>query len=551
MNRKLFSKAMSLSLVLTLVCSMLPVQDVYAAQTGAGQTDTEQYSTQEEDEAVEIEYVEINTVEDFFAFADNCYVDAWSANKRITLMADLNLNGTDFPMIPVFAGIFDGNGHTISGFHYDASGYIVGLFRYIQKEGVVENLELRGTVTGIDEEECIGSLCGVNYGTIKNCSFQGNVSGRDTIGGLVGINESTGAITNCNVSGRVTGYYDTGGIAGKNHGIIDFCTNRAGINDNSAWVEEDDDMGVGLFLSINITDSEAELYSGVDTGGVAGYSDGMISRCNNYGIIGYEHTGYNIGGIAGRQAGVVSLCTNSGTVYGRKDVGGIVGQMEPYIEVDEAESLRNAVNKLHDLIDQTIDDMQAGKNAIKTDFDSLSMYGDAALASGDALAGQMTDFIDGNIDQAQAIVSRLEHITDQIPDIMNHVSNAGNECSDLNDVMKRLVEDLDVMGKVDNDVYDETEYSRVTLLSTVGGKLRCDKSNPGENETVTITVVPDDGYGLKDTLRIADANGKAVSFAAAGDHKFTFTMPKRNVKVSAEFIYTGVSATAADGNGNR
>ena len=164
---------------------------------------------------------------------------------------------------------------------------------------------------GIDEKECIGSLCGVNYGTIKNCSFQGNVSGRDTVGGLAGINESTGTISDCTVSGRVTGYYDTGGVAGKNHGVINFCTNHAGINDNSAWVEEDDDMGVGIFLSINVSESETELYSGVDAGGIAGYSDGIISRCSNYGIVGYEHTGYNVGGIAGRQAGVISLCTNA------------------------------------------------------------------------------------------------------------------------------------------------------------------------------------------------------------------------------------------------
>jgi len=548
MNKKYFSKAMSLGLAFTLVCSMLPVQDIYAAQPDAGETSAEEPDAEQdekEDEAAQTEYIEIDTVGEFLEFADHCYIDSWSANKRITLNADLDLSGTDFPMIPVFAGEFDGNGHTISGFKYDESGYIVGLFRYIQAEGIVENLELRGSVAGIDEKECIGSLCGVNYGTIRNCSFQGNVSGRNTVGGLVGINESTGTVADCTVSGRVTGYYDTGGIAGKNHGVINFCTNRAGINDNSAWVEEDDEMGVGIFLSINVSGSDTELYSGVDAGGIAGYSDGVLSRCNNQGIIGYEHTGYNVGGIAGRQAGIISLCTNNGTVYGRKDVGGIVGQMEPYIEVDEAESLRNAVNKLHDLIDDTIDDMQAGKNAIKTDFDSLSTYGDAALESGDALAGQMTDFVDDNIGQTQAVVERMEHITKQLPDIMNHVTNAGNEFSNLNDTLKKLVEDLDVLEKVDDGAYDETENNRITLLSTVGGKLRCDKSAPKENETVTITVVPDEGYGLKDAVRITDANGKAVSFTNGGDNKYTFAMPKRNVKVSAEFVYAGTSPTAA------
>ena len=36
--------------------------------------------------------------------------------------------------------------------------------------------------------------------------------------------------------------------------------------------------------------------------------------------------------------------------------------MEPYIEVDAAESIRDAVNKLHDLVQQTLDDMEEGTN---------------------------------------------------------------------------------------------------------------------------------------------------------------------------------------------
>ena len=159
-------------------------------------------------------------------------------------------------------------------------------------------------------------------------------------------------------------------------------------------MEEDDEMGVGIFLSINISDSETEMFSGVDAGGIAGYSDGLITRCINYGRVGYEHTGYNIGGIAGRQSGIVSFCTNDGAVYGRKDVGGIVGQMEPFIEVDEATSLRSAVDKLHELIEKTIDDMENAKNAVKEDFDKLADYSDGAADAGDALAEQIADFVD-------------------------------------------------------------------------------------------------------------------------------------------------------------
>ena len=519
-----------------------------AAQIKDTKADASQIEDTELDTS-QMEEIKIYTAEDFLDFASQCYVDSWSLNKYITLQSDISLLGVEFEMIPVFAGVFDGCNHTISGFDYTGDGYVAGLFRYIEKEGVVKNLKLRGNITAANEKECIGSICGVNYGTIKNCSFQGNVSGRESVGGIVGTNESSGTVTGCSTSGRITGYYTTGGIAGKNHGVLTYCTNRAGINDDSDWVEEDDEMGSGLPFGIGNSDSETELYSGVDTGGVTGYSDGMIARCTNYGKVGYEHTGYNIGGIAGRQAGVVSLCTNNGTVYGRKDVGGIVGQMEPFIEIDEAESLRNAVNKLHDLIDKTIDDLQAGKDVIKTDFDHLTTFGDGALESGDALVDEMSDFVDENIDQTQVIVERMEHVMDQLPDILNNVSDAGDAFSRFNDVVKQLSEDLDIAGKLDGGTYNETDYNRITLLSTVGGTLECNSSNPSEGETVTITVVPDNGYALKDGVKAVDANNKAISVSSAGNNKYTLKMPKENVKVMASFTHIGTFLVKSNAGG--
>lgn len=577
MRKGYFFKTVSFGLALSLVCSLFPVQPLRAQEAvnspkkaaeaqriekenirkdtkpdAAQMKDTKADASQIEDtelDTSQMEEIKIYTAEDFLDFASQCYVDSWSLNKYITLQSDISLLGVEFEMIPVFAGVFDGCNHTISGFDYTGDGYVAGLFRYIEKEGVVKNLKLRGNITAANEKECIGSICGVNYGTIKNCSFQGNVSGRESVGGIVGTNESSGTVTGCSTSGRITGYYTTGGIAGKNHGVLTYCTNRAGINDDSDWVEEDDEMGSGLPFGIGSSDSETELYSGVDTGGVTGYSDGMIARCANYGKVGYEHTGYNIGGIAGRQAGVVSLCTNNGTVYGRKDVGGIVGQMEPFIEIDEAESLRNAVNKLHDLIDKTIDDLQAGKDVIKTDFDHLTTFGDGALESGDALVDEMSDFVDENIDQTQVIVERMEHVMDQLPDILNNVSDAGDAFSRFNDVVKQLSEDLDIAGKLDGGTYNETDYNRITLLSTVGGTLECNSSNPSEGETVTITVVPDNGYALKDGVKAVDANNKAISVSSAGNNKYTLKMPKENVKVMASFTHIGTFLVKSNAGG--
>lgn len=526
-NKKLLLKAISLGMALTLICSMFPVRELRA----------EEKTAIEEPEEQEKEIIEIRNTKDFLTFAENCYIDEWSSNKRVLLQEDIDLTDTDFGTVPVFAGVFDGQGHTISGFCYSGDGYVAGLFRYIEKGGVVENLTLKGEVTATQEKECIGGLCGVNYGTIYNCSFRGNVSGRNTVGGLVGVNEGNGMIQSSTAGGRVTGYYSTGGIVGKNHGTVTRCTNHACINNDTQWVEEDDEMGVGIFLSISLGESETELFSGVDTGGIAGHSDGTITGCVNYGRVGYEHTGYNIGGIAGRQSGVLSACTNHGVVYGRKDVGGIVGQMEPYIEIDEATSLLHAVNRLHDLMEKTLDDMQEGKNIIKGDLDGLVSYSEGAVDAGDALAGQMTDFVNDNMDQAQAVTERMEHIMEMLPDVFDDVYAAEDSFYGVNRELYVLADRLKDAGEISGE-YVETDYNRLTLLSTVGGNILSLQHYPAEGDSVRLLAEPDRDYGL-DRIRVVDAEGGNISVQQEDENSYTFLMPAANVRVEAYFSYQG------------
>lgn len=536
------SRLLALTLALTMTVSMIPIHNVRAAeqtQESAVSDHTEDTETQD----IKYERIDISTPQEFVDFASKCYIDSWSKNKYVSLKSDIDLSGTEINIIPVFNGVFDGVGHTISGFDYLGDGYVIGLFRYVERDGIIQNLTLKGTIESENEKECIGSICGINHGTIRNCTFQGTVNGRDTVGGIAGINESTGTIAGCSVKGRITGYYSTGGIVGINHGALNYCTNRAGINDDSAWVELDDEMGTGMGILESLTaNDDNELYSGVDTGGIAGFSDGVISRCTNSGTVGYEHTGYNIGGIAGRQSGVVSLSTNNGIVYGRKDIGGIVGQMEPFIEIDEAESLRNAINKLHDIIEKTIDDMDATSDGLKGDVDKMQSYADSAIDSGDALVTQITDFVDENVDEVNSVSARMEHIIDMLPDVLDHVSAAGDSMSGLNDVAKQLSEDLEILDKLDDSSYDETDYNRISLLSTVGGTLTADSTNPAEKDTVTITVTPNDGYKLKEgSLTVTDAGGKKISTipVSGKSDQYIFTMPKKNVKVTAQFVYKG------------
>ena len=64
---------------------------------------------------VEKEPVVISTPEELLALAEACRLDTYSEALTVTLAADIDLSGMDVAPIPVFAGIFDGGGHCITG----------------------------------------------------------------------------------------------------------------------------------------------------------------------------------------------------------------------------------------------------------------------------------------------------------------------------------------------------------------------------------------------------------------------------------------------------
>ena len=541
-SKLFFTKLCAYSLAIVMAGTLVPAYPVIAKTQ-------EESDKQDETQEQAVETIEIATAQDLEELAKNCHIDEWSKNKIVSLTADIDLSGSEFLNIPVFSGTFNGNGHTISNYRYNGDGYVTGFFRYIEETGIVENLSITGNVTSSDEKQCIGAICGMNKGTIRNCTFQGLVEGKHETGGIVGINEGTGLIQCCTMKGTVTGYYYTGGIAGKNFGTVDNCSNYANINNNSQWVEEDDEISVDILQNIRENETDVKLASGVDTGGIVGFSKGVIMRSTNTGKVGYEHTGYNIGGIVGRQSGIVALCTNHGSVYGRKDIGGIVGQMEPYIEIDEAESIRESVNKLHDLIQKTLDDMQEGTNVIQNDVDVLKNYSDAVIDQSDTLTNRISNFTDSNVDQVNNLTDRMENVLDMIPNIMNNTDAAGNSLKDLNNALKKLNEDLNISDKMSSTEYDETDYRRLSIATSVGGNAGADNLNPEEGTVVTITANPENGYELNG-LSVTDSNGKSITTTQTGSRTYTFTMPKENVLVSVVYRYIGAFLAKSNEGGN-
>ena len=302
--------------------------------------------------------VHITTVDELLQLAKDCSLDTYSTHRTVLLDADLDLVGQGFAGIPIFNGTFDGQGHTISNLNLVQDGSVVGFFRYLESDAVVQNLTLQGRAMPVGSRRTIGSVAGSNAGTVKNCSFVGVSSGVSMVGGIAGQNLSGGVVDGCTVTGSVYGAHFVGGIAGDNHGVIANCVNKASVNTK---VEQNEiDISSLTLKDLIGTENVADI---TDIGGVAGSSAGVVKNCQNLGTVGYQHMGYNVGGIVGSQTGYVTACTNYGTVYARKEAGGIVGQMEPNsileYEKDTLQILGEQLEELQTLVDHACDDANA------------------------------------------------------------------------------------------------------------------------------------------------------------------------------------------------
>lgn len=395
--------------------------------------------------------IAISTVEEFAAFSRSCSLDSWSRGKTFALTADLNLAGADFAPIPTFGGVFLGQGHIISGLRLTAAGSNQGLFRWIQSGAAVQDLNVRGTVAPSGSRSNVGGIAGVNSGTIQNCSFLGSVRGRSAVGGIVGYNSESGQVIACTAAGSVGGESATGGIAGRNLGLLLKCGNSAGVNLTEIESQPNlPDMDAGAVLEgRTAADGEAGglLNSCSDTGGIAGYSGGVIQSCSNSGAVGYPHVGYNTGGIAGRQNGYLSGCVNSGVILGRKDVGGIVGQAEPYLAVnpgrDVIVQLRTELSTLENLIDRALDDAQSTGDGVSARLSSMGDYTASAKDSAKEMLDRLSDFTDETVGSVNTLLADVTGALDRLTPALDDLSDAGRRLERLSRQLGEAMDDLE------------------------------------------------------------------------------------------------------------
>lgn len=432
-------------------------------------------------EEIDWKEVYISNADELKAFSKDCRLDTWSQDKKVYLTADINLAGENFVSIPTFGGYFDGQGHTVSGFTVYKPLSYVGLFNDTQETAVIANLKVEGTVRPTGKQMVAGGIVGDNSGVLINCVFEGTVEANDYVGGITGYNEISGVLLDCEAKGTVTGAHYTGGIAGENVGNIAGCLNRADVNISSEDKAKSlDDINLeqyttGLLGSLEGgMDEKGEKLSAtentVDTGGIAGLSTGIIQNCVNEGTVGYEHVGYNTGGIAGRQSGYVHACVNKGKIYGRKDVGGIVGQAEPYIAVDLSEDivlqLSDHIDTMHDQIGKMLDDAGDRSDVLSNRLSVIRDFADRALDDTHSLANRTVQWTDSMMDSVNEAVSRFDYVLDETAKdggVVDHASNAAGDVKDAAAKLEDMVKSMDLYQYMTPEEKEQYEQAKKAI----------------------------------------------------------------------------------------
>lgn len=489
-NKLLPSLLIILSLVITNpVCIMAETGDAQTASktvrlsTGEDAEEENAKNTEEKDkedtedtedpgssqiqrmDVTEMTEITINDYDQWCDFARKCSYDTWSADKYVRLSDNIDFNMKDFVPVPYFAGVFDGEGHTLNRAAFTDEQNYTGVFSKTAPTAVIRSVNVIGVMKPAGRSNDVGGIVGDNYGLIADCKYDGYVEGNEYIGGIAGYNEGYGVISGCIVKGKITGLHHVGGICGANEGLVTGCETEADINTVTVDTQTGiDDIKVEeVFTSLlNKGKEEGNKMSiqssnnPIDIGGIVGHNIGEISSCRNASTVGYEHVGYNIGGIAGRQSGYIHDCTNTGRLHGRKDVGGIVGQAEPYVRLDLSSDvitqISTAIGKLHDSVDKTIRDTDASSGVVSARLNVIRDFANRALSDTGYLANSTQDYVNQVVGTTNEVANRIQYVLEESSKSggpMDDVSSAGDDLKKAAQDVSELAEDLDIYNYLD------------------------------------------------------------------------------------------------------
>lgn len=216
----------------------------------------------------------------------------------------------------------------------------------------------------------------------------------------------------------------------------------------------DSDADIGLFDTIQQSGTVRGLTvvgqvtpsDGDTVGGIAGFSSGLIQSSQNSGAVGYEHMGYNVGGIVGRQSGYLDGCTNTGTVNGRKDVGGIAGQLEPQVilryDEDMLDQLYTELNTLQGMTSQALTDSRNASGTLSGSVNTLLGSISTAKDAVGGLSTAMTDWGNQNIGQINDVSARVAWVIGQGENVSGQVTGIPAALEEAASLLRQALETL-------------------------------------------------------------------------------------------------------------
>ena len=176
-----------------------------------------------------------------------------------------------------FLAVFEGNGHTISHLFIDTdSAVLSGLFGYTRLASI-RNLGLIDVDVecGVDRPGCRAGRVQLRA-EIRTSYVTGRVTGKDNVGGLVGINHFLGEVRGCYSTSRVAGEDDVGGLVGDNRGILaaGYATGRvSGVTEAGGLVGNNQTDG-----EIQASYATGPVSAASNAGGLVGLNDGAITH---------------------------------------------------------------------------------------------------------------------------------------------------------------------------------------------------------------------------------------------------------------------------------
>lgn len=265
--------------------------------------------------------IAISNEEEFLAFAQSVSNGESYQDQTVYLTNDLDLAGivhrrigdVDHP----FEGTFDGCGYEIRHPEYEYGYSYGGLFGYIGENGSVEHVTVKDGVFRLGSSYC-GSLAGMNEGTIRDCTVEGDVS-FDTeytaIGGLVGYNN--GQIEGCSFNGSIRFENQKkasdygGGIVGYNNGSVLKCITRGEITSDSAGavggIVGYSSAASGVSMCYNLAEITGSPVTETKAAGIGVWLYGNTDSCYNYGNI-LRKSGEETGAVYCYRSGTLSNC---------------------------------------------------------------------------------------------------------------------------------------------------------------------------------------------------------------------------------------------------